>query len=263
MERHKNRGISGKVILLTGGCQGLGKAILCRFLEEGAKVAVVCRNKSQISEFDPLSYEGRVLLLSADITRTSDVERCVAKTLGHFGTIDCLINNAGREAVASLHDISDSFINEVFSVNVKSCILFTKLVVHSMIDRNNPGSIVNVASQAGIKGEAYNSVYCASKFALIGFSQSIALELARYHIRVNTICPGPINTGLLEQSIKRYSTYQATSPEDYRKELLNSVPLKNIANPQDIAGSVIFLCSNDAQFITGASITLSGGLVLH
>ena len=275
--------LSGKVAIVTGagGRHGIGRAIALRLAEEGADVVVTDIQRSTdamrsedrqagwqgldsvVSEIEALGRQSMGLF--SDVSDRAQVADMVSQTLDRFGHIDILVNNAGsqpgRDRVL-LVDLEEDAFDEVMRVNVKGTYLCSRAVATHMIERGGGGKIVIISSGAGKRGRARFAAYCSSKFALIGFTQSIAQELAEYKINVNAICPGLVDTERAD-FIAAALAPEGQSAEEHRvlmlRERSESVPLGRVADGDDIARTAAFLASAESDYLTGLSISVSGG----
>ena len=274
--------LKGKVALVTGagGEHGIGRAIAVRLAVEGADVVVndVARrphaeNRSDWQGLDSVVSEiavlgRRALATVADITDSAQVERMVREAIGHFGHISVLVNNAGalaaRDRVAVV-DLEESDWDRVQSVNVKGTFLCSRAVARHMIDRGQGGKIINMSSIAGKEGRARYAAYCASKAALISFTQSLAQELAPHRINVNALCPCLVDTERVTHMAAALKP-DGMSTEEYRRELVNEwteqSPLGRIAQPGDVAKTAAYLASSEADYLTGLAINVAGGTMM-
>ena len=245
------RGLDGKVVLVTGAGRGMGKAIAERLTEEGARVAVTdIDEKSAVSTAAALQGAAGFRL---DITVADEVTRCVDEITAALGPVDALVNNAGWDLLAPFLDTDEDLWERLIDINLRGPIRMTKAVLPQMVERQ-AGRIVNIASDAGRVGSSGESVYSACKAGIIGFGKTVAREVARYGITVNAICPGPTDTALLQEV--------AQSNEKLIEALKRSIPMRRIGVPEDIAGVVAFMVSDDAGFITGQTLSVSGGLTM-
>lgn len=275
--------LGGKVAIVTGsgGRHGIGRAIANRLAQEGADVVVtdIARSTEAIrledrqagwegvpSVVSEIEAQGRQSLgLFSDVTDSTQVQEMIDQTLQRFGHIDILVNNAGsrpgRDRVPVVELEEDAF-DEVMRVNVRGTYLCSRAAARHMIQRGGPGKIIVISSGAGKRGIARYAAYCASKFALVGFTQSLAQELAPHHINVNAICPGLVDTERVD-FIAAALTPQGQSAEEYRammvRERNSRVPLGRIAQGDDIARMAAFLASSESDYLTGLSISVSGG----
>ena len=245
------RGLDGKVVLVTGAGRGMGKAIAERLTEEGARVAVTdIDEKSAVSTAAALQGSAGFRL---DITVADEVTRCVDEITAALGPVDALVNNAGWDLLAPFLDTDEDLWERLIDINLRGPIRMTKAVLPQMVERQS-GRIVNIASDAGRVGSSGESVYSACKAGIIGFGKTVAREVARYGITVNAICPGPTDTALLQEV--------AQANEKLIEALKRSIPMRRIGVPEDIAGVVAFMVSDDAGFITGQTLSVSGGLTM-
>jgi NAD(P)-dependent dehydrogenase (short-subunit alcohol dehydrogenase family) len=279
--------LGGKVAIVTGagGRHGIGRAIATRLAQEGADVVVTDIERSVeairpedrhagwqglssvVSEIEALGRQS--LGLFSDVSDSVQVERMVGQTLQRFGRIDILVNNAGsrpgRDRVPVVELEEDAF-DEVMRVNVRGTYLCSRAVARHLIRRGGPGKIIIISSGAGKRGIARYAAYCASKFALVGFTQALAQELAPHHINVNAICPGLVDTERVD-FIAAALTPQGQSAEEYRAMMIRErdarVPLGRVAQGDDIARMAAFLASNEADYLTGLSISVSGGMEMN
>jgi len=275
--------LSGKVAVVTGagGRHGIGRAIALRLAEEGADVVVtdIQRSTDRMREEDrqsgwrglPSVVEeiedlGRQSLgLFSDVTDSAQVADMVRQTLDRFGKIDILVNNAGSQPGPDrvlVVELGEEAFDEVMRVNVRGTYLCSKAVAIHMIERGGGGKMIVISSGAGKQGIARYAAYCASKFALIGFTQALAHELAPHKINVNAICPGLVNTERVD-FIAAALAAEGESAEEHRALMVRAraeaVPLGRIAEAGDIARAAAFLSSSESDYMTGLSISVSGG----
>ena len=279
--------LSGKVAVVTGagGRNGIGRAIALRLAQEGADVVVTDIQRStdrMRAEDRAAGWQGlpsvveeieglgrRSLGLFSDVSDSGQVAAMVQQTLDRFGRIDILVNNAGsqpgRDRVPVIELEEDAF-DEVIRVNVRGTYLCSKAVAIHMIGRGGGGKMIIISSGAGKQGIARYAAYCSSKFALIGFTQSLAQELGPHRINVNAICPGLVNTERVD-FIAAALAPEGQSAEEHRAMMVRgrgeTVPLGRIAEGDDIARTAAFLCSGEADYLTGLSISVSGGSMMH
>ena len=279
--------LSGKVAVVTGagGRHGIGRSIAVRLAQEGADVVVTDIERSTdrmraedradgwrglpsvVEEIEGLGR--RSLGLFSDVSDSSQVAGMVQQALDRFGHIDILVNNAGsqpgRDRVPVIELEEDAF-DEVMRVNVRGTYLCSKAVAIHMIGRGGGGKIIVISSGAGKQGIARYAAYCSSKFALIGFTQSLAQELGPHQINVNAICPGLVNTERVD-FIAAALAPEGQSAQEHRAMMVRgrgeTVPLGRIAEGGDIARTAAFLCSGEADYLTGLSISVSGGSMMH
>ena len=244
------RGLKDAVALVTGAGRGIGRAIAERLAEEGAKVAVL-----DIDETTARATAEAVggIGVRMDVTDGASVGAAVAEAERRLGPVAILVNNAGWDKAEPFVKSSEETWDKVLAINLKGPIRMTRAVLDGMIERRR-GRIVSVSSDAGRVGSTGEAVYSAAKAGVIGFSKTLARELARHSINVNVVCPGPTNTQLLRD----------VAPDNPKlmEALKRAVPFGRIGEPHEIAAAVAFLASEDAGFITGQTLSVSGGLTM-
>jgi 3-oxoacyl-[acyl-carrier protein] reductase len=238
-----------KVAVVTGGGSGFGAAICRRFVEEGARVVVVdCRRDGG----DTVARETGAMFVEADVASEADARRMIATAVERFGRLDILVNNAGApQAPTPVTDIDERNFDRPMAVNAKAIALAAKHAV-PILRRQGGGVILNTVSVAAIRPRPHLAAYNASKGAALVLSKSLAIELAPDRIRVNAVCPGPGDTPML-------ATFVGGESEAHRAAFLQSIPLGRLCAPGDVAGTMVFLASDEASFITGAVIEVDGG----
>src|SRR6266849_1585234 len=241
-----------QVVLITGGLTGIGRATALAFAKEGAQLVVSGRRDEEgqklVTEIRKNGAEAE--FIRADVRREEDVRNLIDKTVERFGRLDVAVNTAGTEGVPGpiTEQTADSYA-ATFDTNVLGTLLSMKHELRVMLPQKN-GSIVNVSSTFGQTGGAGASVYAASKHAVEGLTQSAALEAAGSGVRVNVVAPGPIDTGMLTRF---------TGTDERKAGLIAGVPLKRVGKPEEIAQTIVYLSSDKASFITGATIAVDGG----
>jgi meso-butanediol dehydrogenase / (S,S)-butanediol dehydrogenase / diacetyl reductase len=258
--------LAGRVAIVTGGSQGIGWAVAERLAQDGAKVAIVALHEETVSSaVRALNDRGvDVTGIVADVSDEEDTRRYVEATVQAFGRVDILVNNAGTITIASLGDTSVETWDRVFAVNARGVFLGCREVARQMIGQGTGGRIVNVASGAGRQGGASISAYAASKFAVIGFTQSIAVELAPHGITVNACCPGHVTTTRMwDQIDTELARTSGGAPGEAKGSAVSAVPLARSGRPEEIASVVGFLASDEASFMTGESVVVDGGLLRY
>jgi len=257
--------LKDRVAIVTGGGAGIGRSVCVNMVKESAKVVVADINQEAARETaDTIAKEGGdAMVFQMDVTQKSAVQTMAAAALKAYGKIDILVNNAGTDIKGAITELTERTWDTLMDINLKGVFLCTQAVSHSMIERRY-GRIVNISSMAGKTGEPLTSPYCATKFGVIGFTQSVALELGKYNITVNAVCPGPVDTDLIRQSVAQSAKIKGMEPEAFLQEFfIKPTPLGRIAKPADVARAVIFLASDEAEFITGSSLNVSGGREMH
>jgi NAD(P)-dependent dehydrogenase (short-subunit alcohol dehydrogenase family) len=243
--------LTGKVAVVTGGNSGIGLASAKRLREEGARVAISGRNRKTLDEAVKIIGDG-VLAVQADVAKLPDVDRFYAEVSKQFGKIDVLFVNAGIAKFAPLADTSESVFDEQFDINAKGAYFSVQKALPLL---NDGASIILNTSTASIKGVPASSAYSATKAALRSFARTLAAELADRNIRVNAVAPGPIQTPIFERT-----GLPKEAIEEFAKEIVAKVPLKRFGRPEEIAGAVAFLASEDASYITGVELNVDGGM---
>lgn len=245
--------LAGKVALVTGAGSGIGRESALAFAREGAKVVVSNRNlangKATVQAIEAMG--GQALFIQADVTKPHDLERLIKGTVGAYGRLDCAFNNAGIEgALQPVAQVAESDWAAIIDTNLRGVMLCMKHEFSQMA-ADGGGSIVNCASVAGLIGIAGASAYVASKHGVVGLTKVAALEGAKQGIRVNAVCPGVIQTPMIDRII-------ATNP-DMEAALRALHPLNRFGRPEEVAEAVVWLCSDRASFITGAALPVDGG----
>lgn len=254
-----------KNVFITGAAGGIGKAISIAFAKEGAKIALTDLDEKRLEEsFKELKSKKTVIkTYLLDVTKEKMVKEVVSKVLEDFPCIDILVNNAGVSTMNWFWELTEKEWDFNMNVNVKGVWLVTKHIVPHMIERKK-GKIVNIASMAAKMGAPLLAHYSASKFAVVGFTQSIAKELAPYRINVNAVCPGFVKTSMQEREIAWEARLRnIEEPEKVREEYIKQTPFGRLCYPEDVARAVLFLASVDADFMTGQAINVTGGTCMH
>lgn len=251
--------VAGKVALVTGAAAGIGRATALRFAAEGARVVVsdIAVEGGEETAAMIRDTGAEALFVRADVAAPADVTELVARTVAQFGRLDCACNNAGIEGlVAPLLEQTEANFDRIIAVNLKGTFLCLQAEIAQML-RNGGGSIVNLASIAGLIGFPGLSPYVASKHAVNGLTKNAALEYAKQNIRVNAVCPGGIDTRMLDSLAA-----QATGGKSSSREMLDPLhPIGRIGTPDEVAELIVWLCSPKAGFMTGTNIPVDGGFV--
>jgi 2-hydroxycyclohexanecarboxyl-CoA dehydrogenase len=250
--------LKGKTALVTGGGRGIGRAIALGLAHEGAQVAVldILEDNAQAvqREIETLGVKG--LALGADLTRRPEVERAVGELIAQWGQLDILVNNAGWDKLEPFLQSEEETWDKIIAINFKGMLYVCKAALPHMAERGG-GRVINIASDAGRVGSMGEAVYAGTKGAVIAFSKTLARELARSRITVNVVCPGLTETPLL-QGIRQ----QSPKTERVIEAVTRAIPLGRVGQPEDVAGAVVYLASPAADYITGQTLSVSGGLTM-
>jgi sorbitol-6-phosphate 2-dehydrogenase len=253
--------LEGKVAMVTGAGQGIGRGIALSLAQEGAHVVVndIGWDTAQATAEKVKRLGRRSLAVQADVSQSTQVRELVDRTLEEFGAVHILINNAGIAVPAFITELSEETWDRTLRINLKSMFLCSKAVAPLMMEQGY-GKIVNLSSKSGKKGGLWLTAYCASKFGVIGFTQSLALDLAPYGINVNAICPGTVYTPLWDNVLKdAYARKLNIEPEEVRGYYSSKIPLGREVTMQEIGNVVVFLCSDESSYMTGQAINITGG----
>lgn len=244
--------LKGKVALITGASRGIGKGIAMAMAQQGATVAFTATSLSEKAlgtEKEIQELGGQAKAYASDAASFSNTEEVVKHVVEDFGRIDILVNNAGITKDTLLMRMSEEQWDDVLATNLKSVFNYTKAVQRIMLKQRS-GAIISMSSVVGLRGNAGQANYAASKAGIIGFSQSVAKELGARGIRVNVVAPGFIATEMTDKL-----------PEDIKKQWMSSVPLKRFGTTEDVANTCVFLASDMAAYITGQTLSVCGGMI--
>ncbi|QRK04396.1 glucose 1-dehydrogenase [Archangium violaceum] len=252
---HPSRRLEGQVALVTGGGTGIGRAAALAFAREGASVVLAGRRQTELDEVAHRveAEGGKALAISADVARAADVEALVEGTLERFGRLDCAFNNAGIQgAFAPIADLSESDFDQVMAINLKGAWLSMKYEIAAMLRRGSGGAIVNTSSWLAKGAAVGSSVYSASKGALDAMIRAVALEVAGQGIRVNNVNPGIIDTPMLRRSVD----------DEMARPFVAFTPARRLGEPADVGDVAVWLCTQEARFVTGQSLLVDGGFTI-
>lgn len=252
------RGLSGKVVIVTGGAGGIGAALCRRFAAEGATLALFDLNAVAAAGLtEELCTAGAIAgSYRVDIADALQVENAVAAVERDLGAVDVLVNNAGWDHAARFLDTDPALWQKIVAINLMGPLNLHRAVLSRMSARGH-GRVVNISSDAGRVGSSGESVYSACKGGIIAFSKTMAREMAKKNININVVCPGPTDTALF-----RDFAGDGAAGEKLRTALTRAIPFGRLGQPDDLAGAVCFLASDDAAFITGQVLSVSGGLTM-
>jgi 2-hydroxycyclohexanecarboxyl-CoA dehydrogenase len=249
--------MSERIALVTGGARGIGRAIAVALASEGNAVAIGDLREAEIAETVAAVEQagGRGLQVTMDVTDSASVNDALERVRGTLGPIEVLVNNAGWDELLPFLETDEAFWDRVIDINYKGCLRTTRAVLPGMVERGW-GRLVNIGSDAGRVGSSLESAYSGAKGAVIAFTKTIAREVAREGITANTVCPGPTRTPMLDG--------MAAGEEGQKliDSLTRAVPMRRLGEPEDVAAAVAFLASERAGFITGQTLSVSGGLTM-
>ena len=258
--------LQDQVALITGAAQGIGKVTALRLAEEGAHVVLadllptVEETTAELREKFP---ENRGFAVTVDVTRSEQVDSMVNDTMERLGRMDIMVNNAGvNHPMTPVAELTDETFDRVINVNLRGTFNGCRAAARVMPPQKR-GCIVNTGSWYGKQGFAYFGVYCASKAAVIRFTESLALELAPAGIRVNSVCPGNMATDMHWDALREEAKIRNVTFEEMDREVKDIIPLGNQGKPEDIAAAVVYLASEDGAYVTGQAINVNGGCLFH
>ena len=250
--------------LLTGAAGGIGLAVAEAFLREGAccTLADIGNEPGEPARALLARHPQQAQYVQADVTQTDSIAAMVTSARARFGTVTVLFNNAAVFDLAPLLDSTEASYDRLFAVNVKGLFFVMQAVLRQMLDDGVTGSVINLASQAGRRGEALVSHYCATKAAVISYTQSAALAMAPHGIRVNGIAPGVVDTPMWASVDALFAKYENLAIGQKKRSVGQAVPLGRMGRPDDIAGAAVFLACDEAAYITAQTLNVDGGNVM-
>lgn len=253
--------LQGKTAIVTGGATGIGKAIATALAAHGVRIVIADLNGEAARQAAAsLGKDARSFAL--DVSKRADVEKTFAEIENSLGAYDILIANAGVSTMNRAIDLTDEEWDFNFSVNIKGVFLTNQAAVRHFLRETRKGVIVNTASLAAKVGAPLLAHYSASKFAVLGWTQALAREVAAQGIRVNAVCPGFVKTSMQEREVAWEAKLRGLTPDQVIKEYVTQTPLGRLEEPEDIAGLAVFLCSDAARFMTGQGINVTGGVYM-
>jgi NAD(P)-dependent dehydrogenase (short-subunit alcohol dehydrogenase family) len=250
--------LAGKVALITGGGTGLGAEFAKRFIEEGAKVVISGRRKSKLEEVAAKLPKDSISVVAGDVSKPEDAKAMVDATVEFGGKIDVLVNNAGIDPAGTIVDVPIEQWLQVININLTGPFLTMRAAIPYM-EKNGGGSIVNIASLAALRCIPAMPAYTSSKAGLIGLTKAAALDYGSKNIRCNVVCPGPIATEMLRNSMQSLARAQNTDVDGALDILTKFLPLPRAATPDEVSGAVVYLASDDSSYVTGNVLVVDGG----
>lgn len=253
-----------KVVLVTGGSKGIGRAIALAFAEQGSKVVITARGKDALDRVaeEIKAAGGEPLVLTCDVTDGGQVEKMAADLHAKFGTVDILVNNAGIAPSNKFLNHPEEMWLQVLDVNLTGVFRVSKAIIPKMVERGEGGRVINMASIAGKVGAKFTIAYTTSKHGLIGFTRTLAIEMNPFGITVNAICPGYVDTPMVAAGIKQVSAKTGNPEEAARAYIESQSPQNRMLDAEEVAALAIMLASENARGITGQSINIDGGTVM-
>ena len=250
--------LDGKTALITGSARGIGRAFAEAYVREGARVAVADINIARAREAAG-EIGDAAIAVEMDVTRQDSIDAAVATTVEALGGIDILINNAALFSLAPLTGITRDDYRTLYDINVGGVIFTTQAVARHMLDRGRGGKIINMASQAGRRGEPAVTVYCSTKAAVISITQSLGLELIKHGINVNAIAPGVVDGEHWDGVDAFFAAYEGKAPGQKKREVGEAVPFGRMGVAEDLTGMAVFLASSEADYVVAQCYNVDGG----
>lgn len=241
--------LEGKVAIVTGGSSGIGKAIAEKYKEEGAEVVIADVNTEKGQK---VAQEIECDFKECDVADYNNVEEVVESTVEKYGKLDIIVNNAGIGAMSTIEDMDLDEWNRIESVDLDGVMYGTKAAIPHL--KETEGSVINMASIYGLTGANGSTAYNAAKGGVVNFTRSVADDVAKYNVRVNSICPGFVETPMTDEDLE---------DEEFNQYVTNMTPLGRVAQPEEIAGVAVFLASDEASYITGVNLPVDGGWTSH
>ena len=238
----------GKAVIVTGGSSGIGKAITERFIEEGADVAVLDIQDDKKEEVEDKGAK----YVHCDVSNCENVKKSVEEVVESFERLDIMINNAGIGSVSGIREMDKYEWSNTMKVDLDGVMHGTKAAIPYL--ENTEGTVINIASIYGLVGDMGSTAYNAAKGGVVNFTRSVADDMAEDNVRVNSVCPGFVDTPMTEEVLEN---------EEFKEHVMTQTPMKRVAQPEEIAGTVAFLASGDASYITGVNLPVDGGWTSH
>ena len=250
--------LENKVAIVTGGARGIGAAIVDRYVAEGARVAVADISLEAAQE-TAARHGDKAFAVALDVTKLGSIESAIEAIVARCGGVDILVNNAGAFDLSPIVEVTEASWDKLFAVNVKGMFFTLQAAARHMIARGEGGKIINLASQAGRRGEALVSVYCATKAAVISLTQSAGLDLIKHRINVNGIAPGVVDTPMWDHVDSLFAKYEKRPLGEKKRLVGEAVPFGRMGRPEDHAGAAVFLASADSDYVVAQTLNVDGG----
>lgn len=250
--------LKGKVAVVTGGARGIGRAIAERYVREGATVAVADVLAGE-AEQAAAALGNNAFAVNLDVRNRASIDACMASVAERAGGIDILLNGAAIFDMEPLLDVTEDSWDRVFDINVKGMFFTLQAAARHMVAQERGGKIINMASQAGRRGEALVAAYCASKAAVLSLTQSAGLALIEHRINVNGISPGVVDTPMWDEVDALFARYEGRPPGEKKRLVGEAVPFGRMGTPEDHAGAAVFLASADADYVVAQTLNVDGG----
>ena len=250
--------LAGKTAVVTGGARGIGRAIVSRYVAEGARVAIADISNPGEAEI-ATEYGDQAVFVALDVTSRVSIDHMVATVVARWGGIDILVNNAAIFDMGPVVEVTEASYDRQFAINTKGLFFTLQAVAKHMIARQKGGKIINMSSQAGRRGEGLVSVYCATKAAVISLTQSAGLDLIKHHINVNGIAPGVVDTPMWGDVDALFAKYENRPIGEKKRLVGEAVPYGRMGKPEDHVGAAVFLASADADYIVAQTLNVDGG----
>jgi D-sorbitol dehydrogenase (acceptor) len=250
--------LKDKVAIVTGGARGIGEAVVRAYSAEGAKVVIA---DIEIAKAQELASElgANALAVKVDVRDSKSISSLISATVSKFGSVDILYNNAGVFDMGPILEISEASFDKVFSVNTRGLFFTLQAAAAQMVKQGRGGKIINMASQAGRRGEALVAVYCASKAAVISLTQSAGLDLIKYRINVNGIAPGVVDTPMWDHVDALFAKYEHLAVGEKKRQVGLAVPAGRMGLPDDYRGAAVFLASSESDYVVAQTLNVDGG----
>ena len=253
--------LKDKVAVITGAARGIGHAIAQAFAAEGARVALADINLAAAQE-SARQIGKSAIAVEVDVSSKASADAMIAQTEENLGPVDILVNNAGVSYITAFLDCSQEIWDKTIDINLKGTFNCSQAAIACMLPRKS-GVIINISSQSGKSGNSHYAAYCASKFGIIGLTQSTSIEFAADGIRINALCPGVVFTPLWDEMLDDYARKRNLTPEQVKPYFESKIPLGRVCTGEDVADAAVFLASDKASYIIGQSINVCGGTTMH